>query len=226
MRREDVCSVDADVSKRPVVVVGLCLLYSIHYFHSFDDLTENRVLGVEMRRSSLLEIHIGELAGKGDELLCVSVDTLLCIFEHVGIEAASGDNVELTHGRLHLRIGVVSLSRGSHCPTLMEELWPSYFCGYLVGFITALAEQLSRLCMSAGTIARLNHETVDDPVEEDAIVVALGHQFQEVIAVLRCLVVEFDDHFSAVGFEYDLWANIARLSPYCDRQDKGHEKEF
>ena len=40
-------------------------------------------------------------------------------------------------------------------------------------------------------VARLNHESVDDPVEKQAVVVVFAHELAEIVPVSRCLAVEF-----------------------------------
>ena len=66
-----------------------------------------------------------------------------------------------------------------------------------------VAEPLGSVAAGAvtvGEIAALNHEVVDDAVEDGPVIVAVFHEEFEVLNVNRCGVgVEFDGHGSAVG---------------------------
>lgn len=53
-------------------------------------------------------------------------------------------------------------------------------------------------------IAALNHEILDDTVEERAVVIALACQLDEVVPVLGCLVVEAHDDVAHCGMYLDL----------------------
>ena len=53
-------------------------------------------------------------------------------------------------------------------------------------------------------IASLNHKVGNDAVEEQTIVVALAHQFHEMVAVARCVVKQFDTNVALCCFEQHL----------------------
>ena len=71
---------------------------------------------------------------------------------------------------------------------------------------TPLAQHHARLCTAAVRIATLNHETLDDTMEEQRVVELLVRQTQEVIAMLGGIVVERQQNVALCGFETHLTA--------------------
>ena len=71
----------------------------------------------------------------------------------------------------------------------MEYLRQTEF--WLYGIVEIASPQpLSRLGILAVRVARLYHKVLDDTMEQQRVVHLHAHQLQEVVAMLRCLVVE------------------------------------
>ena len=74
---------------------------------------------------------------------------------------------------------------------------------------------LSRSHLSAGVVATLNHEVLDDSLEDAAVVIAAVHELQEVVAMVRRVVIECHTDVAHRGFEQHLVAGgVARSLPW------------
>ena len=77
-----------------------------------------------------------------------------------------------------------------------------------------VADRPARFGVARGRVARLNHEIADDAMPEIAVVVALSDEFQEVVAMERRFVVEFEPDVSHRGFE-EHFAACKRVGVLC-----------
>ena len=101
----------------------------------------------------------------------------------------------------------------------MKELRVLDFRRHFIGF-GQVGYRLAFLQIARGGIACLNHEAVDDAMEEHTIVIALAHQSQEVVAMLRCLIVEHDAYASLVREELHLVAVVLRIGRRHERHEE------
>lgn len=120
--------------------------------------------------------------------MCGSIKTLLHIGYRGLAEALAPDDIELTGRAAHPGIDGIALACHRYRSATVIELGQSEF-GLDDIVEVACAESLSRLCMLAVDIARLNHEVADDAMEEQRVVDMHLDQLHEIIPMLGCLVV-------------------------------------
>ena len=138
----------------------------------------------------------------------------------VGRAAATGDNVELAGAAAVLGVDIVAFTGCCHRAAPMDNPWRAelWFQGVTQ---VAIAQFLSRLCRAAVGVTSLNHEVIDDAVEEQRVVEVLVHQLQEVVAVDGGLVVEGYADVALSSLDDDLWAH-RRRAVLCIGHDAGH----
>ena len=106
-------------------------------------------------------------------------------------------NVELAATAPALRIHLVALTCCSKCSALVDELRKNLCRDGVVR--TARPEHaVGRRTLGVG-ITALYHEILDDTVEKRAVVIALLYEFDEIVAVKGCLVVEADSDVAHGG---------------------------
>ena len=99
--------------------------------------------------------------------------------------------VELGTGRFLHRIGDASdASGGGQGPFLVRVSGQDFRIDGIAG--TAFAPFLDPRSIAGVGVAALDHEPVDDPVEQDAVIVVREGQPDEVVPVLGRVLVQFD----------------------------------
>ena len=186
----DFCADDLDVLEGTVVaVLRLCGDF-VDHLHAGDNLAEDGVVAVKE----------GCAADGG-----VGLD----LFRGEGLAGACGDHVELVL-REDVAVHDVELGAGGglrgvvvagcgHGAALVVERGHE-LGGYALGG-AAHAEALAGLGGLGVGVARLDHEALDDAVEEHTVVVTLLHQLDEVVAVKRGFVVEGDGDVAHGGLD-------------------------
>lgn len=139
------------------------------------------------------------------------VETLLHLRQDavIGIHLAP-DDIELAGRGATLGVLLVAFAGHGHGSPTVEYLRQTEL--RLLGVVeVARAESLSGFGMLAVGVAALDHEVLDDAVEEQRVVDAHLRQFQEVVAVLRRLVIEADADVACRGLEEHLGGLGLRL---------------
>ena len=90
---------------------------------------------------------------------------------------------------LTLRVHLVAQTGSAQGTAFVEELWINKL-GRDGVIRSARAQHLALWSALAVRVAALDHEILDDTVEECAIEISLFCQLDEVVTMLRCLVVE------------------------------------
>ena len=121
---------------------------------------------------------------------------LLQLFQFLWLIHLAPHDIELASAACLFGVHLVALAGCTEHSTLVKELWIDYFSGNVVAR-TACTKRLAGRCTLALGITSLYHEIADNAVEERTIIVALGGQMQEVVAMKRCLVVEAN-HYVAL----------------------------
>ena len=93
-------------------------------------------------------------------------------------------------------------------------------------FLRRVAEELALRRTDAAEVARLHHEIADDTMEKHAVVSMSLHQSEDIVTVLRRLVVERDAHIAAVGLQENLVARLGSLGRHAqgDRQQQAKQE--
>ena len=200
---------DADIVDRTVVIISEGLLDAFNDVEALGDFAEDGVLAVEMRRAAHLAVEVHELRRHRDAMVGLSLDFLSDGLQLGGSVGAPPDDIELTTAGATFGIGAIALASHRQGTTLMgmeqtalavEELALDGVVG------TPLAQRHARLCTAAVRVAALNHETLDDTMEEQRVVELLVRQTQEVITMLGGIVVERQQDVSLCGFQTHLTA--------------------
>ena len=173
---------NADVCGGTVVLVGGYLLDTVYDIQTFDDLTKDGVLAVEMGRASNGLVGLQHLGGELDATLRLLVESLLYATEGGIAVGAPPDNVKLAGTRALVGVDTVWLAGGSYSPPTVVELGQSELSLYRVVEL-ARTQTLAWLGMPAFGVARLYHKVLDDAMEEQRVVVVLAHQLQEVVTM-------------------------------------------
>ena len=139
------------------------------------------------------EVHdfIMVLLGKlvEDVLLHLHAHLLLHLLQFVLLVGLSPDDIELAAAALTLRVHLVAQTGSAQGTALVEELWINKL-GWDGVIRSARAQHLALWSALAVRVAALDHEILDDTVEECSIEISLLRQLQEVVTMLRSLVVE------------------------------------
>ena len=179
---------DADVVDGAVVIVGLRLLDAVDDVEALGDFAEDGVLAVEVGHTALLTVEVEQLVGHGDTMVGLRLDLIANLIELLGGVGLSPDDIELTAAGTAFGILAVALACRRQRPTLVgmqqtafarEELSLDGIVG------TPLAQRDTGFGMTAVGVATLNHEVLDDTVEEQRVVELLIDEFQEVVAMTR-----------------------------------------
>ena len=139
------------------------------------------------------EVHnfIMMLLGKlvEDVLLHLHAHLLLHLFQFILLIGLSPYNIELATAALSFWVYLISQTGCAQGTTLVEKLWINEL-GRDGIVRTTCAQHLAFRSAFAVWIAALNHKILDDTMEESAIEIFLLCQLDEVVTMLRCLVVE------------------------------------
>lgn len=224
---DDCCLDDADVVKRAVIAVCFNPLDAIYDVESFNDLSEDGVLSVEVGSSSIALIGFAEFGCKFHLAVCCIVEPVLHLVEHIVAHAPAPNDVELVLGRLAVGVGFVALTCRRNASAFVEDFGETYFGRNLFSFFR-LAEHLAGYSVAAERVASLNHEVWNDTVEEHAVVNAFVDVFQEIVAVKRSFVVELNADVAAVGFKKYLRTgkNILREGRKRKKKEKRENELF
>ena len=139
------------------------------------------------------EVHdfIMMLLGKlvEDVLFHLHAHLLFHLLQFILFVGLSPYNIELATAALSFWVYLISQTGCAQGTTLVEKLWINEL-GRDGIVRTTCAQHLAFRSAFAVWIAALNHKILDDTVEESAIEISLLCQLQEVVTMLRCLVVE------------------------------------
>ena len=124
-----------------------------------------------------------------DVLLHLHAHLLLHLLQLVLLVGLSPDDIELAAAALTLRVHLVAQTGSAQGTALVEELWINKL-GRDGVIRSARAQHLALRSALAVRVAALDHEILDDTVEECAIEISLLCQLQKVVTMLRSLVVE------------------------------------
>ena len=119
--------------------------------------------------------------------------------------------------RLAIGVGVVGFAGGSQYTTAMENLRQAQFLFHCPVEV-ALTEELARKGILALGVATLYHEILDDAMEEQGVIYVEIHQFDEVVAMERCGVVEAQSDVAGCCLEHHLCWLLLVLCVGCHRQ--------
>ena len=127
-------------------------------------------------------------------------------------EVSAPGDIEIGGSRSLGWVLIVTLARRTELSTLVVVLRIDDFGRHGVVYIKLL--HLSRVHLSAGIVTTLNHEVLDDSLEDAAVVVAAVHEFQKVVAMVRRIVIEGHTDITQCGFEQHFVAGgVARSLP-------------
>ena len=141
------------------------------------------------------------------------VDLLLHIQQGLIVIDLTGDDVELTSRRFLLGIYIIPLAGGGQGSALVEILGIDELGRKGITHV-APAQCLSLGRVLTLRVSRLDHEVLDDPVEQRTIVWAFLGQLNEVVPMFRCLVVEFHHDVSRGGLDFQ---SCFHFSLVCSR---------
>ena len=154
------------------------------------------------------------------------VEPLLLLVEHGIVKTFAIDNIELTHRRFTLGVLGIVFAGCRHRPAPVNDFWISYLSRNLICLVAPIAIKFSRLGMLRKTITSLNHESKNDTMEKDAIVETFAYQFQKIVAMERCLIVELNLHRSAVGYQLHNRARFLCLCRQGNDTKNRHNQHF
>ncbi|CUP05260.1 Uncharacterised protein [Segatella copri] len=124
-----------------------------------------------------------------DVLLHLHAHLLFHLLQFTLLVGLSPYNIKLATAALSFWVYLISQTGCAQGSTLVEKLWINELGrDGIVG--TTCAQHLAFRSAFAVWIAALNHKILDDTMEESAIEISLLCQLQEVVTMLRCLVVE------------------------------------
>jgi len=213
---------DADIIYGTVVVVGEDLLDALQHVETFGDFAKDGVLAVQMGSATGLAIEVLQLGRHRDTMLGHGVEALAYRLQLGRGEGGAPHDVELATTGATLGIDIVALTGHSQRTTTMrmqqvavavEEL-----CLNGIAHL-AVAQRGPRLCVATVGVATLNHEILDDTMEEQRVVEMFVGQAQEVVAMQRGVVVERQEDVALGRFHQYLLA-----LPH-HRHDDGQRKQ-
>lgn len=180
---------DTNVVEGSIIVIRRAALDGIDHFESRDNLTEDGVTAIEMRRARMFTI-IGTRHG-------IHVVTTMSPFEHCGVDlieqrivvGLAPHNVELRSRTGLIWIDIVTRTGSSKHAPLVEDGWITEF-GRHHGDIGFVGYEFIGCRMTAGAVARLNHEVGDDTMEEQRVVITRLDMLKEIVAMERRFVEE------------------------------------
>lgn len=132
----------------------------------------------------------------------------------------AGDDVELTGTGELSGVDIIALACSCDGAVTVADL--GQYLGLELIAEVALAQQGSRLGMAAVRVATLDHEAGYDTVEQQRVVEVALDEFQEVVTMAGCLVVEGDAYVALGGLE----EHLGPFRVLCShRQEHGQVKE-
>ena len=141
----------------------------------------------------------GHKVVEGDGHL-VLLHLLLHLLELGRLVDRAPDDVELAAARLAIRIDLVTKSGSAERTTLMEETGIDFgFDGIAWAAHTEAFASWSALGVG---VSALNHKVLDDTVEQEAVVIALGGELEEIVAVEGRLVIQADYDVAQSGCDF------------------------
>ena len=141
----------------------------------------------------------GHKVVEGDGHL-VLLHLLLHLLELGRLVDRAPDDVELAAARLATGIDLVTKSGSAERTTLMEETGIDFgFDGIAWAAHTEAFASWSALGVG---VSALNHKVLDDTVEQEAVVIALGGELEEIVAVEGRLVIQADYDVAQSGCDF------------------------
>ena len=174
-------------------------------------------------------IEVEQLVGHGDTMVGSGLHLVADLIELLGGVGLAPDDIELTTAGTAFGILAVALARCSQCPTTvrMEQMAVGIEELSLDGIVgTPLAQRHARFSMTAVGIAALNHEVLDDAVEEQRIIELLVDEFQEIVAMTRRIVEERQNNLTHCGFEHHLTRLCHRRHESSQHESQHEESEL
>ena len=136
---------------------------------------------------NLIMMFFGKLVE--DVLLHLHAHLLFHLLQFILLVGLTPNDIKLASAALAFWVYLVAKTGCAQGTTLVEELWINEL-GRDGIVRTTCAQHLAFRSALAVRIAALNHKILDDTMEESAIEISLLCQLQEVVTMLRCLVVE------------------------------------
>ena len=124
-----------------------------------------------------------------DVLLHLHAHLLLHLLQFILLVGLTPNDIKLASAALAFWVYLVAKTGCAQGTTLVEKLWINEL-GRDGIVRTTCAQHLAFRSAFAVWIAALNHKILDDTMEESAIEISLLCQLQEVVTMLRGLVVE------------------------------------
>ena len=123
---------------------------------------------------------------------------------HIGrAETFAPHNIEMTGTRLAIGINFIRLTGcRQHSPTMINLGQTDFWLDGVIQIM--VAQRLRRLGITAGTVTTLYHKILDDPMEEQRVIVVGLDQAQEIVAMERGLVVELQTDIARGGLQQHL----------------------
>lgn len=202
---------DADVLDGAIVGVGFGGLDAADDVETFNYFAEYGVGTVEVGSSGIVAIVFAESRVESVLAIGAFLDAAIHLVEkRVGFEGAAPNDVELGGGTHVLGIDVVAFASGGESATLVVEGGVEYLGGdeFFFGFV---ADEGAWGGVLASGVAALDHEVFDDAMEEERVEITRFGLADEVVAMERSLVVEFENDVALGGGEGDLGARLGFL---------------
>ena len=168
--------------------IALLLAAFLGFIHQFVlEFHQAFTVAVAAEVHNLIMMLFGKLVE--DVLLHLHAHLLLHLLQFILLVGLSPYNIELATAALAFRVYLISQTGCAQGTTLVEKLWINKL-GRDGIVRTTCAQHLAFRSAFAVWIAALNHKILDDTMEESAVKISLLRQLDEVVTMLRCLVVE------------------------------------
>ena len=176
------CLEKKNILEGAVGSVGADALYGFDNVKADSDFSKHRVLSVEPGRAALFAVGLSHFLGHFAAAFGGFIDAFRDVGE-VGLAVAlSPYDVELRTAAAALRIDVVAFACGSQGTAVVIVAGEVELQGKRI-VRTAIAIHLIGDGVARVWVARLYHEVFDDAVENDSVVIAFAHEFEEIVAV-------------------------------------------
>ena len=155
---------------------------------ALDDLTKDRIVTIEMRRTTDGGIGI-------NLLLCQCTAHLTSHhLESVSRPHIALNNIELARrgslGRVHL----IGLTSGSQRTFFMDKARDKFGRNGITK--STVAKHLTRFGIAGIRVTTLNHELIDNAMEQEVVIETLFYQLYKIVAMFWSLIIELDGHIS------------------------------
>lgn len=194
------------------------VLYLLHDVETFHHFAEDGVFAVQMGGATEGGIERNLLGGESFTLGMLHLHLFNEILHLTRGESSAPNDIELGTTAALLWVRPVVLARCCKGSPLVVYATAEFGFKGIAG--TTDTESLTCRSILGIGVAALNHESLDDPMEERPVVIALANEFQEVVTVYGRLVIEAYHYVAHRGMDF----HTLCLYSHGDKEQQAYDK--